>query len=98
MQQVRIGNKYAVCKELGAGAFGELYQGVDVRSNEEVAIKLESSDCKLPMLEYEATLYKKFQGKPGFSQLHYYGKEGDFSAMVIDLQGPSLYHLFKFCN
>ena len=98
MQQVRIGNKYTFCKELGAGAFGELYQGVDVRSHEEVAIKIEKVDCQIPMLEYEATLYKQFKGLPGFSNIKYFGKQGDYYTMVMELQGPSLYNLFKFCN
>ena len=41
--ELRIGGKYKVTKRLGKGAFGDIYSGVNVKTNEEVAIKLVSS-------------------------------------------------------
>ena len=35
-------------KKLGCGAFGDIYQGTDIRNNEEVAIKLEPVRTKHP--------------------------------------------------
>ena len=40
--ELRVGGKYKVMKRLGQGAFGEIYSGVNVKTNEEVAIKLVS--------------------------------------------------------
>ena len=40
--KILISNKYKVVKKLGKGSFGILYQGINIRTNEEVAIKLES--------------------------------------------------------
>jgi len=37
-----VGGKYRVTKRLGSGAFGDIYAGVNVKTNEEVAIKLVS--------------------------------------------------------
>jgi len=41
--ELRVGGKYRVTKRLGSGAFGDIYAGVNVKTNEEVAIKLVSS-------------------------------------------------------
>ena len=40
--ELRVGGKYRFSKRLGQGAFGDLYSGVNIKSNEEVAIKLVS--------------------------------------------------------
>ena len=41
---------------------------------------------------------KKLKRIAGFSQVHYYGVEGDFNIMVIDILGPNLEHMFEYCN
>lgn len=40
--ELRVGGKYKVTKRLGQGAFGDIYAGMNVKTNEEVAIKLVS--------------------------------------------------------
>lgn len=39
--QVKIAGKYKICAKLGEGAFGVLYQGYNMKTDEDVAIKLE---------------------------------------------------------
>ena len=41
--ELRVGGKYTLSKKLGSGAFGDIYSGVNVKTNEEVAIKLVST-------------------------------------------------------
>ncbi|CAE8602451.1 unnamed protein product [Polarella glacialis] len=64
----------------------------------EVGIKLESIKSKHPQLLYESKLYKILAGGVGIPNVHWYGVEGDYNVMVIDLLGPSLEDLFSFCN
>ncbi|CAN4091104.1 unnamed protein product [Withania somnifera] len=75
-----------------------LCQGVNVQTCEEVAVKLESTKTKHPQLHYESKLYMFLQGGTGIPHLKWFGVEGEYSAMVIDLLGPSLEDLFNYCN
>eukprot|EP00919_Chromeraceae_sp_WS-2016_P050079 GHVR01118775.1.p1 GENE.GHVR01118775.1~~GHVR01118775.1.p1 ORF type:complete len:287 (+),score=30.02 GHVR01118775.1:68-928(+) len=58
----------------------------------------ESIRSKHPQLLYESKLYKILAGGVGIPSVHWYGIEGDYNVMVIDLLGPSLEDLFTFCN
>ena len=40
--ELRVGGKYRLSRKLGCGAFGDIYHGTNIRTNEEVAIKLVS--------------------------------------------------------
>ena len=48
--EIRVGGKYKISKKLGKGAFGDLYSGINIKTNEEVAIKLEKLETESPML------------------------------------------------
>ncbi|XP_069154850.1 casein kinase 1-like protein 11 isoform X3 [Solanum lycopersicum] len=93
-----IGGKYKLGRKIGSGSFGELYLGVNIQSGEEVAVKLEPVKTKHPQLHYESKLYMLLQGGTGIPHLKWFGVEGEYSAMVIDLLGPSLEDLFNYCN
>ncbi|KAG5004509.1 hypothetical protein JHK82_028525 [Glycine max] len=93
-----IGGKFKLGRKIGSGSFGELYLGVNVQSGEEVAVKLESVKTKHPQLHYESKLYMLLQGGTGIPHLKWFGVEGDYNVMVIDLLGPSLEDLFNYCN
>ena len=96
--RIMVANRFKVCSKLGTGAFGVLYQGEDVRSNEEVAIKLERSGRHDDQLLYEAKVYQKLKGVEGICNVHWVGAEGQYNAMVMDILGPTLQDLFAFCN
>jgi len=93
-----IGGKFKLGKKIGSGSFGELYLGVNIQSGEEVAIKLESVKSRHPQLHYESKLYMLLQGGTGIPHLKWFGVEGEYNVMVIDLLGPSLEDLFNFCS
>lgn len=47
---------------------------------------------------YETKLYKILVGGAGIPAVHWFGVEGDYNAMVMDLLGSSLEDLFTYCQ
>ncbi|PSS18075.1 Casein kinase 1-like protein [Actinidia chinensis var. chinensis] len=94
----RVGNKFRLGRKIGSGSFGEIYLGTNIQTNEEVAIKLENVKTKHPQLLYESKLYKILQGGTGIPNVRWFGAEGDYNVLVMDLLGPSLEDLFNFCS
>lgn len=95
---IRIAGKFRLGRKIGSGSFGDIYLGTHVQTGEEVGIKLESIKSKHPQLLYESKLYKILQGGTGIPNVRWYGVEGDYNVMVLDLLGPSLEDLFNFCG
>jgi casein kinase 1/casein kinase 1 epsilon len=99
----KINSNFKLIRKLGSGAFGEIFQGVNPKTNQEFAIKFEDVNTKHPQLFYEAKLYQYLLrdassiGK-GIPQVHYCATEGKYNIMVMDLLGPSLEDLFNVCN
>ncbi|CAN1168661.1 Casein kinase 1-like protein 2 [Linum perenne] len=94
----RVGNKFRLGRKIGGGSFGEIYLGTNVQTNEEVGIKLENVKTKHPQLLYESKLYKLLQGGTGIPNVKWFGVEGEYNVLVMDLLGPSLEDLFNFCS
>ncbi len=44
--ELKVGGKYKLTKKLGNGAFGDIFMGVNIKTGEEVAIKLVSKTIK----------------------------------------------------
>lgn len=98
MQDLQVGGKFKLTKKIGSGSFGEIYRGINLVSNEEVAIKLENTTSRHPQLIYESKLIKLLQGGPGIPAVHWSGTEGNYNIMVLDLLGPSLEDVFNMCK
>jgi len=93
-----VGGKYKLGAKIGSGSLGDVYGATHAETGEKVAVKLESIKSKNPQLLYESKLYKIFAGGVGIPNLFWYGVEGDYNVMVIELLGPSLEELFSFCH
>jgi len=91
-------NKFTIGKRIGSGSFGDIYLGTVIATGEHVAIKIESTKARHPQLAYESKLYKSLQGGVGIPSMWWYGMEGQYNIMVIDLLGQSLEQLFTRCN
>jgi len=61
--ELRVGNKFKLVKKLGSGAFGELYAGINIKTGEEVAVKLELIYMEKPQLQYEHQVLLQVQGE-----------------------------------
>ncbi|KAF0687308.1 Aste57867_20918 [Aphanomyces stellatus] len=96
--ELRVGKKFRLGRKVGSGSFGDVYLGTNIETGESVAIKLESVKSKSPQLLYESKIYKILNGGLGISNLHWFGVEGEYNVMVIDLMGPSLENLFDYCG
>jgi len=96
--ELRVGNRYRLGRKIGSGSFGDIYIGTNITNGEEVAIKLESTQSKHPQLQYESRLYKLLEGGVGVPHIQWFGVEGDYNVMVMELLGPSLEDLFNFCS
>jgi casein kinase 1 len=95
---LRVGGKYRLGRKIGNGSFGEIYLGVNVQTSEEVAIKLENTRNRHLQLQHESRLYRMLQGSLGIPNIYWYGLEGAFNVLVMDLMGPSLEDLFTHCH
>lgn len=93
-----MGKKYRLGRKIGSGSFGDIYLGTNMTTGEEVAIKLESVKTKHPQLLYESKIYRILHGGLGIPNVRWYGIEGDYNVMVLDLLGPSLEDLFNYCG
>ncbi|EFA80547.1 protein serine/threonine kinase [Heterostelium album PN500] len=94
----KIAGKYRIGRKIGGGSFGEIYLGTNIVTNEEVAIKLEPQKAVHPQLLFESKLYKIFAGGIGIPSVKWFGFDGDYNIMVMDLLGPSLEDLFNYCG
>lgn len=63
-----------------------------------VAIKLESITGKNLQLGYEANIYKNLVDGIGIPRVYYYGTESIYNVMIMDLLGPNLEELLRYCN
>jgi len=93
-----VGKTYRLDCKIGSGSFGVVYLGTDISNGASVAIKMEKRTAKNPKLESEYKVYKTLAGGVGISQVHWFGRAGDWNALVLDILGPSLRDLFRFCG
>eukprot|EP00331_Platyophrya_macrostoma_P033770 CAMPEP_0176436318 /NCGR_PEP_ID=MMETSP0127-20121128/17893_1 /TAXON_ID=938130 /ORGANISM="Platyophrya macrostoma, Strain WH" /LENGTH=363 /DNA_ID=CAMNT_0017819607 /DNA_START=30 /DNA_END=1121 /DNA_ORIENTATION=+ len=101
--ELKINKTFKLTRKLGSGAFGEIFHAINLKTNEEVAVKLENTNTKHPQLFYEAKLYQYLLNDTsvvdkGIPHVYYCATEGDYNIMVMDLLGPSLEDLFNLCN
>ena len=63
-----------------------------------MAIKLEQVTAKSQQLAWEYKVYRALKGGIGIPSVYYYGVEGAYNVVVMELLGPSLQDMFEYCN
>lgn len=101
---IMINNRYVLGKQLGIGSFGEIYVGID-RSlpsdspDKLVAIKLESRQKDVQLLQSEASIYRYlYKENKGIPKIYWSGIQDDYNVLVIEMLGPNLENLFSICG
>jgi casein kinase I family protein HRR25 len=92
---VIIGNKYEISELIGEGTFGKIYKGKNIRTKEEVAIKIEVINSEMNSLKHETKIYQYLNGNIGIPSLKWYGTDLNHRYMVMSLLGDNLYQLVK---
>eukprot|EP01006_Ploeotia_vitrea_P045202 TRINITY_DN66919_c7_g4_i1.p1 TRINITY_DN66919_c7_g4~~TRINITY_DN66919_c7_g4_i1.p1 ORF type:complete len:344 (+),score=154.63 TRINITY_DN66919_c7_g4_i1:38-1069(+) len=96
---IKVGGHFIVGKKLGSGSFGDIYLGThDEIPGMRAAIKLERADSRHPQLLYEYKMYRVLGDLPCMPHVYYYGREGDYNVLILELLGPSLETLFNYCG
>ncbi|OMH85146.1 Casein kinase I-like protein [Zancudomyces culisetae] len=93
-----VGVHYRVGRKVGEGSFGVIYEGTNLLNNMPVAIKFEPRKTDAPQLRDEYRTYKILAGVDGIPSVYYFGQEGLYSVLCIDLLGPSLEDMFDICR
>ena len=92
---VIIGNKYELLEMIGQGNFGKIYKGTNIRTKEEVAIKIEPIQSEMNSLKHETKIYQYLNVISGIPSLKWYGTDLNHRYMVITLLGNNLSTLLQ---
>jgi len=87
-----INNKYTILNEIGGGAFGRLYIGKHIYTDERVAIKLQQEEGGI-VIRNEAKILKLLLNTDGVPRIKAFGKQSGINYMVLDLLGNNIERL-----
>jgi serine/threonine protein kinase len=87
-----INHKYKILEKISEGHFGEIYKAVNVRTTEEVAIKIEPILNETQLLKNETKIYQylKIKNVTGIPDIKWFGVDEINNYMVMTLLGLSL--------
>ncbi|XP_050302368.1 tau-tubulin kinase homolog Asator isoform X2 [Anthonomus grandis grandis] len=88
-----VKERWKVVKKIGGGGFGEIYEGQDLLTKEQVALKVESARQPKQVLKMEVAVLKKLQGKEHICRFIGCGRNDRFNYVVMQLQGRNLAEL-----
>ena len=77
-------------QRLGGGSFGYVYKCLNIKTNKEYSIKVESNDSTNPLLSHEYKILKLLEGNEGIPNPYLFKNIGGESVLIIDLLGPNL--------
>ena len=92
-----IFKKYKLLQNIGCGAFGTIFLGINIKTNEKVAVKIEERKVPRPSLEKEAYILFSLKG-PGLPELKTFGRTQKYNILIEGLLGKSLYQLYNECD
>ncbi|XP_042235973.1 uncharacterized protein LOC121875476 isoform X2 [Homarus americanus] len=88
-----VKERWKVLRKIGGGGFGEIYEGQDLVTREQVALKLESAKQPKQVLKMEVAVLKKLQGREHVCRFIGCGRNERFNYVVMQLQAKNLAEL-----
>jgi len=94
----KIASRFILKNRVGGGSFGEIYEGEHLITHDLVAIKVENNQNGVRQLKNEDKIYRALAGAPGVPNVYWYGVEGPYNVLVMDLLGKNLEELLRMCG
>ncbi|TNN19987.1 Tau-tubulin kinaseAsator isoform 2 [Schistosoma japonicum] len=85
-----IKERWRVCNKIGGGGFGEIYEAVDMATQQKVAVKVESAQQPKQVLKMEVAVLKRLQGRAHTCRFIGCGRNEQFNYIVMSLQSKNL--------
>ncbi|KAG1779094.1 putative HRR25 protein [Suillus placidus] len=94
---IRVDGRFRLGDVLGSGSYAVMYRARNIIKNNAVAIKLEPINHS-SSVQREYRILKNLEGGIGIPRALWFGRESAYHALVLDLLGPSLHHIFLTNN
>lgn len=94
---VILEKKYKIEKFIGKGKFGMIYQGIHLKTNKKIAIKIENGNSSVKILKYETTILKYLydNGCRSIPTIFCFGLYNNSHYLVMSFYKCSLYEYRK---
>ncbi|KAI6022048.1 hypothetical protein EDC04DRAFT_2607023 [Pisolithus marmoratus] len=92
---IHMDGRYHVREQLGTGMFASVYKAVNIFTNKPYTIKLELSMTGKSSVELEYKVLQDLNSRCGIPHTHWFGREANYDALVLDLLGPLLHNLMN---
>ncbi|KAG1896514.1 kinase-like protein [Suillus fuscotomentosus] len=93
----RVDGRFRLGDVLGSGSYAVVYRARNIIKDNAVAIKLEPINHS-SSVQREYRILKNLEGGIGIPRALWFGRESAYHALVLDLLGPSLHHIFLAHN
>lgn len=84
--------------KIGSGGFGSVYYGRNAMDTEKYAIKMQNPQIFSDNIIKDNTFLQKLKSYQGFPKVYHYCSYKKSKVLVMDLLGPSMDKIFKFCD
>ncbi|CAD8139066.1 unnamed protein product [Paramecium pentaurelia] len=96
MKQLKINNQFVTQKKISQGSFGIVFQGIDQKNGNQVAIKVERPENEhLHSLDKEIEILSRLSNIIGVPQIFYHGWEDSYNVIVMELLQKDLASILK---
>lgn len=90
--------KYELEQIIGRGRFGRVYKGINTKTGEFVAVKLEDKRQESKLLEEAETIKEIRNNCTGVPEIYKTGNSSKWNYMIMSYLGPNLEELFIYCK